>query len=169
MKSIHAPTTLKVIVCLCWVIALAMIKNSDAGDYFIYQDLKGNLVLSNTAPPGGSKIIKRETLSEVSDQQIAESRVRDDRLGFDNRVATLEKSIGELSGDLRAQGEVIDSLQQGYSDRNIAVGVTQGPAIVARLPRRHLSPRFRNDFPNGPPRGTVPSPLQQRPGARGRS
>src|SRR3954465_12893160 len=87
MKSSNAPTTSKVIFSLCWVIALAMIKNSDAGDYFIYQDVKGKLVPSNNAPAGGSKIIKRETLSEVSDQQIAESRVRDDGLGFDNRVA----------------------------------------------------------------------------------
>ena len=166
MRSISAPATLKVIFSLCWFIAFAMIENSDAGDYFIYQDPKGNLVISNNEPPAGSKIIKREALSEVSDQQIAESRVRDDRVGLDNRLASLEQSIDQLSDNLRAQSEVIGSLQQGYSDPNIAVGVTQAPAIVARPPRGHLPRRFRNDFPHAQPRGPIPAPSQQRAGGR---
>jgi|SRR6516164_8224255 hypothetical protein len=166
MRSISAPATLKVVFSLCWFIAFAMIKNSDAGDYFIYQDPRGNLVISNNEPPAGSKIIKREALSEVSDQQIAESRVRDDRVGLDNRLASLEQSIDQLSDNLRAQSEVIGSLRQDYSDNNIAVGVTQAPAIVTRPPRGHLPPRFRNDFPNARSRGAIPTPPQQRPSGR---
>jgi len=166
MRSTNVPATLKVIFSLCWFIVLAMIKNSDAGEYFIYQDPKGNLVLSNNVPAAGSKIIKRETLSEVSDQQIAESRVRDERVGLDNKVASLEKSIGQLFDNLRAQSEVIDSLQQDYSDRNVAVGVTQAPAIVTRPPQGHLPPRFKNDLPNARPRGAIPTPPQQRPSGR---
>src|SRR5262249_60861038 len=96
MRSISAPATLKVIFSLCWFIAFAMIKNSHAGDYFIYQDPKGNLVISNNEPRAGSKIIKREALSEVSDQQIAESRVRDDGGGLGNGLASLERRIGQL-------------------------------------------------------------------------
>jgi len=166
MRSINAPATLKVIFSLCWFIVLAMIKNSDAGEYFIYQDPKGNLVLSNSAPPPESKIIKRQTLSEVSDQQITESRIRDDRVGLDNKLAGFERSIGELSDNLRAQGEAIDSLQQGNSDQNVAVGVTQAPAIVTRPPRGQLPPRFRNNLPNAQPRGAIPTPPHQRPSGR---
>jgi len=166
MKSINAHATLKVIFSLCWFIAVAMIKNSDAGDYFIYQDSKGNLVLSNSAPPVGSKIIKRETLSEVSDQQIADSRVRSESVGLDNRIGSLEKSIDQLSDNLRAQSEAVNSLRQDYSDSNIAVGVTQTPTIVTRPPRGHLPPRLRNDLPNAQPRGTIPAPPQPRPSRR---
>jgi len=167
MRSINAPATLKVIFSLCWFIVLAMIKNSDAGEYFIYQDPKGNLVLSNSAPPPESKIIKRQTLSEVSDQQIAESRIRDDRVGLDNKLAGFERSIGELSDNLRAQGEAIDSLQQGNNDQNVAVGVAQTPAIVTRPPPRgQLPPRFRNNLPNAQPRGAIPTPPHQRPSGR---
>jgi len=166
MRSINAPATLKVIFSLCWFIVLAMIKNSDAGEYFIYQDPKGNLVLSNNVPAAGIKIIKRETLSEVSDQKIAESRIRDERVGLDNKVAGFERSIGELSDNLRAQGEAIDSLQQGNSDQNVAVGVTQAPAIVTRPPQGHLPPRFKNDLPNARPRGAIPTPPPQRPSGR---
>jgi hypothetical protein len=166
MRSINASATLKVIFSLCWFISLAMIKNSNAGEYFIYQDPQGNLVLSNYVPPAGSKIIKRETLPEVSDQQIAASRVREQQMGLDNRVASLEKSIGDLSDNLRAQSEVIDSLQQGSSEQNIAVGTTQAPAIVTRPPRGHLPPRSKNDLPNARPRGAIPARPQQRAGGR---
>jgi hypothetical protein len=166
MRSVTTPASLKVIFSLFWFIALALFENSYAGEYFIYQDAKGNLTLSNSAPPPGSKIIKSETLPEVSDQQIAESRARDERVGFDNKIVTLEKSVGELSDDLRAQGEAIGTLQQGYSDQDIAVGVTQAPAIVTRPPRGHLPPRFRNNLPNMQPRGAVPTPPHQRPSGR---
>jgi hypothetical protein len=166
MRGINAAVTLKLVFSLCWFMALAMINNADAGDYFTYQDPKGNLVLSNSVPPAGSQIIKRETLPEVSDQKIAESRVRDEKVGLDNRLASLEKSIDELSDNIRAQNEIIDSLQQGYSDSNVAVGVTQGPAFGVRPPRRHLPPRFRNNLPNAHPRGAIPTQPHQRPSGR---
>jgi hypothetical protein len=168
MRSINAFATLKVIFSLCWLIVLGMIHNSDAGEYFIYRDPKGNLALSNSAPPAGSHIIKQEALPEVTDQQIAESRAQEEKVGIDNRVASLEKSIGELSDNLRAQSEVIDSLQQGYSDQNIAVGVTQAPEVVTRRPYGHVPPRFKNDLPKAQPRRAIPAPPQQRPGGRAR-
>ena len=169
MRRINAPVNLKLLFSLCWFIALAMIKNADAGEYFTYRDSKGNLVLSNSAPPAGSQIIKREALPEVTDQQLAESRARDEKVGLDNRLASLEKSIDELSANLRAQTDSIDSLQQGSNDGSIAVGVTQGAGIVTNPPRGHLSRRPRDDFLRAQRRGTIPTPLQQRPGARGRS
>ena len=165
MRNINARMNFK-LVSLCCFIALATIKDSDAGEYFIYQDSKGTLVLSNNVPPTGSKIIKRETLPEVSDQELADSRVREERIGLDSRVAGLEQSIGELSDNLRAQSEVLDSLQQLSSDRNIAVGVTQAPPIVTKLPRGNVPPHVRHDLPNAQPRRAIPTVPQHRPGGR---
>src|SRR4029077_9860955 len=119
------------------------------GDYYAYQDANGKLVISNNAPPPGSKIIKKETLSEVTDQQIAESQVREDTAGFDNRLSSLENTIGELTENLRVQNEAIDNLQQGHGDTNIAVGVTQGPTIVRKVPHKIRRPtNLKNNLPN---------------------
>src|ERR1700757_3918077 len=122
MKNINVRTTLKLVFSFFWLMALLVIQNAYAGDYYTYQDPNGNLVISNNAPPAGSKIVKKETLSEVTDQQIAESQISENSVALDNRVASLEKTIGELAENLRFQGEVIDNLQQGQGDTNIAVG-----------------------------------------------
>ena len=108
------------------------------------------MVISNNAPPPGSKIIKKETLSEVTDQQIAESQVREDTAGFDNRLSSLENTIGELTENLRVQNEAIDNLQQGHSETNIAVGVTQEPTIVTKVPHKKFNrpANLKNNLPN---------------------
>ena len=87
-----------------WFMALAVFGHVYGGDYYVYQDRNGKLVISNNAPPPGSKILKRETLSEVTDQQIEESQVREDTARFDNRLSSLENTISELSNSLRVQG-----------------------------------------------------------------
>jgi hypothetical protein len=149
MKSINARTTWWMIFSFSWFVALAVVGRAYGGDYYTYQDLNGNLVISNNAPPPGSKIIKQETLSEVTDQQIAESQVREDSTLFDNRLSSLENTIGELTENLRVQSEAIDNLQQGHGDTNIAVGVTQGPTIVRKVPHKIKHPsNFRNILPN---------------------
>ena len=93
MKSINARTTLKLVLSFSWLIALAVVRPGYAGDYYIYQDPNGKLVLSNYAPPQGSNVIKKETLSEVTDQQIIESRLRENQLAVDNRLSSLERSV----------------------------------------------------------------------------
>jgi hypothetical protein len=150
MKSINARTTLKLVLSFSWLIALAVVRPGYAGDYYIYQDPNGKLVISNNAPPPGSKIINKETLSEVTDQQIAESQVREDTAGFDNRLSSLENTIGELSNSLRVQGETIDNLQQGHDDTNVAVGVTQGPTMVTKVPHKNIKrpTNLKNNLPN---------------------
>jgi len=170
MKNINARTTLKLVFSFFWLMALVVIKNAHAGDYYTYQDPNGNLVISNNVPPPESKIIKKETLSEVTDQQIAESEHREDRVGVDSRLASLEKTIGELAENLRVQSEVIENLEQGHGDTNIAVGVTQAPAIVGRPPHNKFNrpPNFRNNLPNRQPRPVVPVPLTPRAGGRTR-
>jgi len=142
-----------------WVIALAVVGEVYGGEYYVYQDLSGKLVISNNAPPPGSKILKRETLSEVTDQQIAESQVREDTAGFDNRLSSLENTIGELTENLRAQGEVINNVPEGYGDTNIAVGVTQGPTIVAKPPHKKFNrpAYFKRSLPNAQPRSAAPA------------
>ena len=130
-----------------WFMALAVFGHVYGGDYYVYQDRNGKLVITNNPPPPGSKILKKEILSEVTDQQIAESQLRDDTAGFDNRLSSLENTIGELTNNLRVQSEVIDNSQQGYDDTNIAVGVTPGPIIVTKAPHKRIR-RPTNTLPN---------------------
>ena len=87
-------------------------------------------------------------------------------MGLDNRVAGLEQTIAELSDNLRAQSEVLGSLQQLPGDHNIAVGVTQAPTIVTKLPRGHVPPHVRHDSTNAQPRRAIPAAPQHRPGGR---
>jgi hypothetical protein len=158
MKSINARTTLKLVLSFSWLIALSVIRPGYAGDYYIYQDPNGKLVISNYAPPQGSNVIKKETLSEVTDQQIKESQLRENRVAFDNRLSTLERSVGELTENLRAQAEVIDNVPEGYGDTNIAVGVTQAPIIVAKPPHKRFNrpTNFKRNLPNARPRSAAP-------------
>jgi hypothetical protein len=130
-----------------WFMALAVCGHVYGGDYYVYQDRNGKLVISNNAPPPGSKILKKEILSEVTEQQIAESQLREDTAGFDNRLSSLENTIGELTNNLRVQSEVIDNSQQGYDDTNIAVGVTPIPTIVTKPPHKRIR-RPTNTLPN---------------------
>ena len=150
MKSINAHTTWRMVFSFSWVIALAVVGEVYGGEYYVYQDLSGKLVISNYAPPPGSKILKRETLSEVTDQQIAESQIREDTAGFDNRLSSLENTISELSNNLRVQGEAIDNLQQGHDDTNIAVGVTEGLTRVTKVPHKNIKrpTNLKNNLPN---------------------
>ena len=130
-----------------WFMALAVFGHVYGGDYYVYQDRNGKLVISNNAPPPSSKILKKETLSEVTDQQIAESQLREDTAGFDNRLSSLENTIGELTKNLPVQSEVIDNSQQGYDGTNIAVGVTPRPTIVTKPPHKRIR-RPTNTLPN---------------------
>ena len=159
MKGINARTTLKLVLSFSWFIALVMVRQSHAGDYYIYQDPNGKLVISNNAPPQGSNIIRRETLSEVTNQQIIESQVLENQLALDNRLSSLERNVGELTDNLRAQSEVITNVPEGYGDTNIAVGVTQGPLIVAKPPHRKFSrpANSRHNLPNVQPRSAAPA------------
>jgi len=160
MKGINARTTLKLVLSFFWFITLLVVRQASAADYYIYQDSNGKLVISNYAPPQGSNIIRRETLSEVTDQQIMESQVRENQLALDNRLSSLERSVGELTENLRAQSEAITNLPEGYGDTNIAVGVTQAPPVIAGKPphRKFSRPaNSRPNLPNAQPRSSAPA------------
>jgi hypothetical protein len=155
----NARTTLKLIVSFSWFIALAPVPSGYAGDYYIYNDPSGKLVISNYAPPQGSNVLKKETLSEVTDQQIVESRLREHQLAFDNRLSSLERSVGELTENLTTQGEVINNVPESYGDTNVAVGVAQEPVIVAKPPHKKFKHpgNFRRNLPNAQPRRIAPA------------
>jgi hypothetical protein len=159
MNIINARTTLKLVFSFFWFVALVLVRLGYAGEYYIYHDPNGKLVISNYAPPQGSNVIKKETLAEVTDQEIMESRLREDRLAFDNRLLSLERSVGELSENLRTQSEVITNMPEGYGDTNIAVSVAQGPAIVARPPHKKFNhpTDLRRNLPNAQPRAVAPA------------
>jgi len=65
MKSIIARSTL-VAVCICLLAGFTATR-LHAGEYFIFQDSKGRLVISNQKPPPGSKIIKQQTLPDTAE------------------------------------------------------------------------------------------------------
>ena len=159
MKSINNSTTLKLVLSFSWFIALPLVRPGYAGEYYIYQDSNGKLVISNYAPPQGSSVIKKETLSEVTDQQIIESRLRENQLAVDNRLSSLERSVGELAENLRAQSDVITNVPEGYDDANIAVGVAQGSIVVARPPHRKFDhpANFRRNLPKVQSRPVAPA------------
>jgi hypothetical protein len=165
MKSINARTTLKLVLSFSWFISLAVIKLGYAGEYYIYHDPNGKLVISNYAPPQGSNIIKKETLSEVTDQQIIESQLRESRLAVDNRLSSLERSVSQLTENLRVQSEVMNNVPDSYGDTNIAVGVTQAPIvtqapfILAKPSRKRFNrpTNFVHNSPGVKPRLIVPA------------
>jgi hypothetical protein len=159
MKSINARTTWKLVISFSWLIALAAVRPGYAGDYYIYQDPNGKLVISNYTPPQGSNVIKKETLPEVTDQQIMESQLRENRIALDNRLASLERTVVELTENLRAQSEVINNVPEGYGDTNIAVGVTQAPIIVARPSHKRFNhpTNLKRNFINAQSRPMAPA------------
>jgi hypothetical protein len=48
-----------------------------AGDYYIYRDSKGLLVISNQKPPAGSQIIRQRTLPDEAENEPAELKTND--------------------------------------------------------------------------------------------
>src|ERR1700741_364220 len=104
MKLNNARTDLLLALSVAGLVSLSAARQAQAGDYYIYQQPDGKLVLSNNPPPEGSKIIKKQTMPESTDQQLVQS-VPQDQLGVDNRLANLERSVGDLSQGLRAQGQ----------------------------------------------------------------
>ena len=161
MKNSNARTTFSLALVLCYCLVLALARQVDSGEYYIYQKANGQLVLSNYAPPRGSSVITKKTLSEVTDQQIRESELRENQLVISNRLASLEKSVDELTENLRAQREVMNDMPEAYGDTNIAVGVVQGIAAPAKpLHRRFDHPRrFGRRLPSVHPRPFAPTGL----------
>ena len=153
-----------------WVIVFSLLcltaactLRAEAGDYYAYQDANGKLVLSNNPPPPGRKILKKETLDEISDQEIAEARAREGAVGLDNRLSSLERAVGDLEYNLRTQAPAADNVQQSYGDGGgLIVGVTNGFVAPRHPPMRrprisNRDSRSRPPPPSSLPGGSIPA------------
>jgi hypothetical protein len=69
VKSIIARATL-----ISLFLGLAVVKQGQAEDYYIYHDPDGKLVISNKEPPPGSKIVKRHSWPEATDAEASQSQ-----------------------------------------------------------------------------------------------
>jgi hypothetical protein len=160
MNTRKNTTTFQIALSAAFLIGAAV--QAYGGDYYTYKDAKGNLVISNSAPPAGRAILKTEALPEVTDQEIAEARAREQAAGLDNRLANLERAVDDLSGTVRSQNETAENYQPGYGDGGVIVGVTNG---FVRRPPAHRPikrpPGSKNDSPGRGPRAQDAAPSQQ--------
>jgi hypothetical protein len=69
VKNIIARTTL-----ISLFLGLGVITQGQAEDYYIYQTPNGGLVISNKQPPPGSKITKRISFPDASDNEVPQSQ-----------------------------------------------------------------------------------------------
>jgi hypothetical protein len=105
-----------------------------AGDYYVYRDASGRVVLSNNAPPASGKTLKKETLPEVSDKEVAEARAREEGAAVDNRIANLERTVDDLEYRLRTQSATTADYAQPAYGNDVFVGVSSGFVWPAHRP-----------------------------------
>ena len=70
LKRFMSRTTLKLTFCFYLFLGFTLPTKGQAGEYYIYQDPNGKLVISNQQPPPGSKVIKQQTLPEEADSTV---------------------------------------------------------------------------------------------------
>jgi hypothetical protein len=103
----------------------------------------------------------KETLPDVSQQQVAEAKARDESTAVDNRIANLERTVDELEYRLRNQSanSAADYAQPAYGN-DVFVGVSNGFVWPAhRLPPRprpNPNPMRSPAPPSSLPGGTIP-------------
>ncbi len=137
------------VVCLT-----AAAGSAAAGDYYVYRDASGRVVLSNSPPPASGKTIVKETLPDVSQQEVAEARARDDAAASENRIANLERTVDDLEYRLRTQTSAAEYAQPAYGDSGVFVGVANSFVWPVR-PRPVPSPRSPAP-PSTLPGGIIP-------------
>jgi hypothetical protein len=69
MKRILAGKFLKLAICLSLFLGIASAAHGLAEEYYTYHDPDGKLVISNKKPPPGSKIIKKQDLPDLADNE----------------------------------------------------------------------------------------------------
>jgi hypothetical protein len=136
------------VVCLTAASALCV----EAGDYYIYRDASGRVVLSNNPPPASAKTLKKETLPEVTAQQVAEARAREEAAAADNRIASLERTVDDLGYRLRTQASAAEYAQPAYAGNDVFVGVANSfiwPTRPRPVPNPSWNPRPPTSLPGG--------------------
>ena len=131
---------------------------AEAGDYYAYRDASGRLVLTNSPPPPGGKTIVKESLADVSQQEVAEAKAREEAAARENRITSLERTVDELEYRLRNQPTVAETVPPAYSDNGVFVGVSNGFIWPShRPPRPHPQPNVRPSAPpSSLPGGIIP-------------
>jgi hypothetical protein len=153
-------------IVFIFLFLVAAAPRAGAGDYYTYRDAKGNLVLSNQTPPPGRAVINKQTLPEVSDQELAAARDLENA-AYERRISSLEASVDELQYNTTSERPAARYVEpENYVGGDVAVGVG-GPVIITR-PLRPVRPPLnsKNDSTNRPPRsgGAWPqSPRQVAP------
>jgi hypothetical protein len=132
----------------------------DAGDYYAYRDASGRLILTNSPPAPGGKTIVKESLPDVSQQEVAEAKAREEAAARENRITSLEQTVDELEYRLRNQpaASAADYAQPAYNDNGVFVGVSNGFIWPAhRPPRPRPQPNPRSPMPpSSLPGGIIP-------------
>jgi|GEM_PF-676158 Domain of unknown function (DUF4124) len=157
MKSMKRRAAWLMIFTSACLIALAAAGSVSAGDYYVYRDSSGKLVLSNNPPPPSGQVVKKEALPDITDQELAEARAREEAVALDNRLSNLENAVGDLSENLRFQNSAAEYAQPGYGDGGVVVGVTNGFFRPRRPPMRRPTTPNGNSLPGGTtPAGSLP-------------
>jgi hypothetical protein len=69
VKSFNARATL-----ISLFLGLAAVTQGHGEDYYVYQTPNGALVITNKEPPPGSKIIKRLSFHDTTDNEVQQSQ-----------------------------------------------------------------------------------------------
>jgi hypothetical protein len=77
MKITHS-LILGFALCFYSLFGVAMCAPANAGEYYIYRDSNGRLVISNKEPPSGSKIIRQRTLTDEPKIAVQDAPERTD-------------------------------------------------------------------------------------------
>ena len=70
MKRVLSGSFLSLAMCFFLFLGMAPAAQVMAEEYYTYQDANGKLVISNKKPPPGSKIIKKQDLPDLADNEI---------------------------------------------------------------------------------------------------
>ena len=138
---------------ICAAIGCAWIFSAwvaQGAEYFIYQAPAGKIVLSNTTPPPEAKVIKRDQLPDVTDEEVRAAREREhafwQRLK-DEELAESNRKMAESNFKLTQAIITAAALRDSEPDV-IQVAVSDAFPFnrfhSGRLPQRgHLNSGFR--------------------------
>ena len=137
-------------VVIAWVLLFSA-STTQGAEYFIYQDPAGRIVLSNITPSPEAKVIKRDQLPDVTDEEVRAARERErafwQRLK-DEELAESNRKLAESNYQL-TQAVITAAALRG-SDPDTLVQVAVSDAVPfdrfhsGRLPQRgRLNSGFR--------------------------
>jgi hypothetical protein len=107
------------------------------GEYFIYKDPAGPIVLSNLAPPPAAEIINRYELEEVTEEEVRAAQEREQRFwqGLQaERLAEAKERLAESNFQLTQA--LIATAALRATQPGVLVQVAQAVTVPRRIPRR---------------------------------